>query len=180
VPESSTDAPDASARGAGTEITGTSTDALDRRLKVGRPEFGEALDGLRERMAATARGLAIRTVGRYRLGRVLGSGAFGTVYEAEDPELDRRVAIKVLTVRSAKEAARVLREALDDRAAEAFERYGDGPDRLRRPAPAYVHRRLAFDLNLSPQILTDSIQMLRRPANWRHAGDGQSKVLRIK
>ena len=35
-------------------------------------------------------------------------------------------------------------------------------------------------INLSPQILTDSIQMLRRPANWRHAGDGQSKVIRIK
>jgi eukaryotic-like serine/threonine-protein kinase len=92
--------------------TTAATDELDRRLHVGRPEFGSALDGLRARtLAAAAGGLAPRTIGRYRLGRAIGSGAFGTVYEAEDPELDRRVAIKVLTVRSEKEAARVVREA---------------------------------------------------------------------
>lgn len=35
-------------------------------------------------------------VGRYCILRRIGSGAMGTVYEAEDPDLDRRVAIKVL------------------------------------------------------------------------------------
>ncbi|MCX4247352.1 serine/threonine-protein kinase [Paraliomyxa miuraensis] len=98
---------EATAMGLGT----SDGEALDRELKLGRPEFGEALDGLRARLTATARGLAARTVGRYRLGRELGAGAFGTVYEAEDPELDRKVAVKILGVRSSKEAARVTREA---------------------------------------------------------------------
>jgi serine/threonine protein kinase/tetratricopeptide (TPR) repeat protein len=94
-----------------TGIDTATTDELDQRLAAGRPEFGNALDGLRARMLAAAGGLAPRAIGRYRLGRVLGSGAFGTVHEAEDPELDRRVAVKLLTVRSEKEAARVVREA---------------------------------------------------------------------
>jgi tetratricopeptide (TPR) repeat protein len=96
---------------AGTGPDSATTDDLHGRLQAGRPEFGDALEGLRARMLAVAGGLAPRTIGRYRLGRVIGTGAFGTVHEAEDPELDRRVAIKLLAVRSPKEAARVVREA---------------------------------------------------------------------
>src|SRR5690606_39485311 len=35
------------------------------------------------------------TLDRYLLGRVLGSGTFGTVYVAEDLQLQRQVAIKI-------------------------------------------------------------------------------------
>ena len=40
--------------------------------------------------------MAAKTVGRYRLDRVLGTGSFATVWLAHDDTLERRVAIKIL------------------------------------------------------------------------------------
>ena len=39
---------------------------------------------------------ALRSIGRYQLHAMIGSGAMGEIYEAHDPVIDRRIAIKVV------------------------------------------------------------------------------------
>lgn len=74
----------------------------------------------------------LKTLGRYRIERVLGKGAMGIVYEAFDPRLGRRVAIKT-----------ILKSHLDDAAAKdysmRFEREAQALGRLTHPHIVQVH-----------------------------------------
>src|SRR5262245_27003044 len=66
-----------------------------------------------EVIANLARDAGSDGVGRYQLGRVVGSGGMGVVHEGWDPELRRRVAVKLVRPERSDDAsrARMLREA---------------------------------------------------------------------
>lgn len=81
------------------------------RLRAMRPEFGGALAALKMRIVAETTAQRPAIAERYALGRVLGTGASGTVFEARDTELERKVAVKLVEARSDAGARRVVREA---------------------------------------------------------------------
>ncbi|MDP3606666.1 MAG: serine/threonine-protein kinase, partial [Polaromonas sp.] len=55
--------------------------------------------------------MSLNKLGRYDIIRVLGKGAMGLVYEARDPNLNRRVAIKTIKVENLSEEAAAEYEA---------------------------------------------------------------------
>jgi serine/threonine protein kinase len=79
------------------------------------PRLSVGLDVARHRIHRELFGSAPDTlqVGRYKIEEPLGSGAMGAVYRAEDPELCRSLAIKVIRRADVSEAmrARFIREA---------------------------------------------------------------------
>ena len=66
-----------------------------------------------DRVEIPARFAPGTTIGHFRVVRELGAGGMGVVFEAHDPDLDRRVAIKVVKDLGAGSAAglRLIREA---------------------------------------------------------------------
>ncbi|MFO0878712.1 MAG: serine/threonine-protein kinase [Gemmataceae bacterium] len=96
------------------------------------PQLAGALDGLRELMpwptleaypAPTVPLARPGQVGRYQIERELGAGSFGVVYLGYDPDVRRRVAIKVL------HPGRIDQPSIVDR----FQREAQACGRLRHP-----------------------------------------------
>jgi eukaryotic-like serine/threonine-protein kinase len=77
-----------------------------------RARTGALEETARSPLASTGPRVRHDLIGRYRVERLLGEGAMGQVFEALDPELTRRVAVKVVRGASSAELrARLLREA---------------------------------------------------------------------
>jgi len=89
-------------------------DGLTRVFERDRPqeplEMRAALSGLQQRLFGRAP--RVLTLARYVLLHRLGGGGGGVVYAGYDPELDRKVAIKLLRARQDTEAADELRTRL--------------------------------------------------------------------
>ncbi len=73
------------------------------------------MDQVRQQVAAALFGDAVTLpqVGRFQVAKLLGAGAMGVVYAAHDPQLGRKVALKLLQplTRDERARARLLREA---------------------------------------------------------------------
>jgi tetratricopeptide (TPR) repeat protein len=76
------------------------------------PQQVTTVPGHSPALAAPSSGITGDRLGRYVLHGTLGAGGMGVVYEAYDPDLDRRVALKILRASDDPESrARFLREA---------------------------------------------------------------------
>ena len=65
-----------------------------------------------------------RSLAHYRVGRLIGAGGMGEVYEAEDLQLERRVALKVLPAAVSADRERLARFTREARALAALNHPG--------------------------------------------------------
>ncbi len=93
-------------------MTSSSTSEPDDRTDAASAADRIARSTTRAEVAASLFGEAPPVVvGRFELGRCIGRGAMGKVYEAFDPTLERKVALKVIAGRPGISAERLLDEA---------------------------------------------------------------------
>ena len=142
-------------------------DESEQMLQPPDDQLGRALmhnleGGLRQKQADPSHGLDLRPGGRlgeFELLRELGRGGMGVVWEANEPYLKRKVALKVL--------ASHLR--FDDDASQRFLREGEAGSRVQHPCIVGVHsagetgglRWIAQELVEGGRTLADDIRERR-------------------
>ena len=88
----------------------------ERRYQSARDLSGEA-KGMAQNQAQSLVG---RQVGPYKIHSLLGVGGMGEVYLAQDPRLDRAIALKILPTELASDPARIQRFSREARAASGL------------------------------------------------------------
>ncbi len=143
-------------------------DVLFARAATDEPNF-EHLQALELTKAALLGSLPQAVmIGRYHLLSCVGRGAMGIVYAAWDPQLERRVALKVVAPQGcgpafAKEQARLLRE-------------GQTLARLRHPNVVTVH-----DVGLHNELVYLVMEYIEGPtlAQWLARGQSRRDALAV-
>ncbi len=141
-------------------------------LLAKHPELAEALAGLDQLFGgATVAGgpasspspILPESLGRYRVERELGAGGFGVVYLAYDPDVKRRVAIKVLHPGRLDQPDALAR----------FEREATATGRLCHPG---IVRLFDFSRHGPPYYLVTEFVEGVEPGAWCHDQGGSPRV----
>ena len=90
-------------------------------------------------------------LGRYKIEKVLGRGAMGTVYRAHDPKIDRFVAIKTITVQG-------VSAGEEEEYRERFSREAKAAGKLSHPGVVTIHDVGEQDSGQAPYIVMEYIQ----------------------
>ncbi len=100
-----------------------------RRNRSAKGAAGGTFDSFPELVETKDGDGNLEMIGRYQVKKILGEGSFGRVYEAHDPQLDRRVAIKIAKMMTSKSNI------------ERFQREARAAARLRHPniIPVYEY-----------------------------------------
>ena len=128
-------------------------------------------------MTALTGGLTGKIVGRYKVGPLLGRGGMGEVYRAEDLELQRPIALKVLPEELTTDADRLARFSHEARTASALNHphlvsiYEVGDVRVEGTAVRFIAMELVQGANLRQVLaerrtaLTKSLEYLAQAAD---------------
>jgi hypothetical protein len=105
---------------------------------LGSEQMGDAHESIGGRAETAARPMPVK-IGRYRIGRLLGEGGMGMVYEAVQEHPHRTVALKV------------VKPGLDSSLLRRFEHESQALARVQHPGIAQIYEAGTADIGFGPQ-----------------------------